>query len=122
MRSTERSRGAEINLAWRQRQFANDPSYTPCGVCGQLLKGMGHGAHRRQHILNGDIDVELPHECEECGERYETSNALGDHRRRGHGAVKKKTANDHPDRVVRRKFVDSIAKLPYREFVERLLG
>jgi hypothetical protein len=121
MRSTGRSRNAETNLAYRQRQAANDPAYTPCEVCGQLLKGMGQGSHRRQHILNGDIEADLPFHCEDCGERYETQASWADHRRRGH-SVKKKTADDHPDRVARRQFVDRIAKLPYREFVRELLG
>ena len=119
-RSRERSRNAENNLAYRQRKVADDPGYTPCEICGQKFKPMGHGSHRRQHILNGDIDVELPFECEECGERYEFTSQLRDHVSRGH-SNKKKTADDHPDRVARRAFVESIVRLPYRDFVKELL-
>lgn len=116
-----RSRNAETNLAYRQRRVADDPAYTPCPVCGLKFKSMGHGAHRRQHILNGDIDAELPHECEDCGERYETASQLRDHILRGQKAMKRQP-KDNPERAARVAYVNSIAKLPYREFVERLLA
>lgn len=114
-----RSRGAEVNQAYRQRKLAQDPTAVPCPVCGLLLSSSGTGTHRRQHVLNGDIEVELPFQCEECGEAYETEGSLLSHVARGHKAKTRTKAP--PERRDRVKFVASIAHLPYREFIEELL-
>lgn len=115
-----RSRNAETNLAYRQRKLESDPTATPCDICGQLLRGGGQGTHRRQHILNGDIVVPLPHVCDECGEAYENKDSLRDHITRGHKSNPRATNRD-PKRQARVAYVSSIARLPYREFIEELL-
>jgi len=116
-----RTRNAETNAAYRQRKMENrDPptGSVPCKICGMPVSPLGSGAHRRRHILDGDIAVELPHACA-CGEKFETERQLSDHHRRGHKHTAAPPGTKRkPERLA---FVSSIANLPYREFVERLL-
>lgn len=119
--TTRNEVGLTSRQEYHQRQLASDPDAVACPVCAKLVKGPGVGAHRRRHILDGEIDAPLPYACQACGEAYETAASLGDHRRRGHGARKKSSNDTTRDRSERHDYVMQIATLPYREFVTELM-
>jgi len=89
----------------KRRQSDPLPDAAPCPVCGVPIHIFGMGAHTRRHILDGDLP-----EPEGFVRGREPSS-------RAHHIPNLPI----PVRQSRKAFVDSIAKLPYREFIERLL-
>jgi hypothetical protein len=105
-KTTGRTRDPEYRSAYRQEQLARrepPPGAEPCEVCGIPVDTFGSGAHRRRHILNGDLPE---------------PNGFVRERDPGRRKIPNLPA---PTRAQRKAFVDGIAPLPYHLFIEELL-